>query len=181
MPMSESMMSGCHSSRARNASAEFSTARAAHDRLERFARLAARRHLLPQMRRPGGNRLRRRLQLGEHRGKEAVLRPARFFRSDAQFALAFERAGERVLSGPALVNVDAGADIAEEQSVRRMRRRRTVQHPAVLAVVAAHAVLDLEGLARVEGANAAVEPARQVLGMHDARPALAERLLGAEA
>src|SRR6185503_6197369 len=60
-------------------------------------------------------------------------------------------------------------------------RRAAVEHPAVLAVAPAQAILDLEGLARVEGAHAGVEPAAQVLGVHALRPAVPGSFLGAAA
>jgi hypothetical protein len=79
------------------------------------------------------------------------------------------------------VDVDAGAGVADEHAVARMARHAAVEHPAVFAVAPAQPVFDLEGLAQVEGAHAGVEPAGEILRVHAARPAVAERLLGGEA
>src|SRR6185436_13163775 len=76
-----------------------------------------------------------------------------------------------------IVDVDAAADVAEEHAVPREARHAAVHHPAVLAVPAAQAVLDLERLALVEGSQAPIEPAPEILGMDAIRPAVAQRLL----
>src|SRR5258708_6453843 len=54
-----------------------------------------------------------------------------------------------------------------------------IEHPALIAVAAPHAVFDLEGLAAVEGAHAGVEPAREILDVDRPRPTFAEGLLRA--
>src|SRR6185437_11367104 len=59
----------------------------------------------------------RRLQLGEHAREESVPRPAGGLGRDAELALALERARELVLRALALVDVDAGADEADEHAV----------------------------------------------------------------
>ena len=142
-------------------------------------RVAARRHA-PQVRGPGGDRPRRR---AAGSSSTAARKPS-FARLDSSVAmrsapLALERARQRVFRALALVDVDADAGVAEEQSAGGVARRAAVEHPAVFAVAPPQAVFDLEGLARVEGAHAGVEPAREVFGMQRARPAVAERLLGA--
>jgi hypothetical protein len=76
------------------------------------------------------------------------------------------------------VDVDARAGVADEHAFARVQRRRALEHPAVLAVAPPQAVLDLERLALVERLHAGVEPASEVLRVHGARPALAQRLLG---
>ena len=88
-------------------------ARAALDGLEGL-RLARCDHLASQMRRPGGHRLRVRLQFVKHRGEEAVLGAARLLDRGAQPPLALERAGEIALAAPAPVDVQASAAIAEK-------------------------------------------------------------------
>src|SRR4051812_12264036 len=107
------------------------------------------------MRRPGGDRLRGRLHIGQHRSDEAFPRLAGLLGGAAELALALERAGERLLGALALMDIDAGAHIADEQAIDGIHRRRPVEYPAVLAVATAQAVFDLEGLARIEGAYAA--------------------------
>ena len=153
----------------------------ARDRPERLGGLAAGRQLLAQVGGPGGDRLCGRLHVGKHRRDEAVPRAARLLGGGAELPLAFEGAGKRLLGALPFVDVDAGTHVAQEKTVAGTHRCGAVQHPAVLAVVPAHAVLHFERLACVEGTHAAVEPAREVFGMHGAGPAVALCLVGAQA
>src|SRR6185503_2846270 len=84
-----------------------------------------------------------------------------------------------------LLDVGARPGVAEEAvafaavdaAVVPESRRGAVEHPAVLAVAAAQAVLDLERAALVGGGQAGLTPARQVVRVDGPGPAFAQRLL----
>src|SRR5207248_9823864 len=98
----------------------------------------------------------------------------------AQPPLALERAFGGGRGALAILDLEAHAEIAGERALG-CAWRAALEHPAIGAVVAAHAVLDLVGRARVVGAQTRVEPAREVFRMHDARPAMPVRVLRAVA
>ena len=81
--------------------------------------------------------------------------------------------GERLLELLALVDVDAAADVADRGAVGADARHAVVEHPAVLAVVAAQAQVHRERRLRLEAGGADAEAALEVLGVDEARPAVA--------
>src|SRR2546421_28473 len=101
-------------------------------------------------------------------------------RSGAQPPLALERAFGGRGGALALLDLEAHAEIAGERASGGAWRA-ALEHPAIGAVVAAHAVFDLVGRAGVVGAQACVEPAREILRVHDARPTVPVRVLRAVA
>src|SRR5439155_12049233 len=105
---------------------------------------------------------------------------ARLLGRRAQPPLALERAFGGRGGALALLDLEAHAEIAGERALGGAWRA-ALEHPAIGAVVAAHAVFDLVGRAGVVGAQARVEPAREILRVHDARPTVPVRVLRAVA
>ena len=89
--------------------------------------------------------------------------------------------GERLLELLALMDVDAAADVADRGAVGADPRHAVVEHPAVLAVVAAHPQVHREWRARFEAGGADAEAAVEVFRVDHARPAVAEKVVQAAA
>ena len=121
-----------------------------------------------------GDRRERVAQLVREHGEELALAAL----GEAQLLGAL---GERFLELLPLVDVDAAADVADRRAVAAEARHAGVEHPAVAAVVAAQAQVHRERRARVEAGGADAEAAVEVLGMDEARPAVAAQLVDAAA
>ena len=75
---------------------------------------------------------------------------------------------------PPLGDVDAAPDVAQERPVRGAPGDPVVQHPPILPVPPAHAVVDRERPPLAERPAALGEAAAHVLRVHALRPAIAE-------
>ena len=77
------------------------------------------------------------------------------------------------------MDVDAAADVADRRAVDAEARHAVVEHPAVLAVVAAQAIVERVRRARLEAGRPDAGAAVEVLRMDRARPAVAEQIVDA--
>src|SRR5690242_14825983 len=79
-----------------------------------------------------------------------------------------------LLGVPALLNVDTETEIACEFAIGVVTGHPAIVYPAILSIMPAQPVFDLEGLTRIESGFVAFEATLQVVGMHCLCPARAE-------
>ena len=83
----------------------------------------------------------------------------------------------RLFSTPTIGDVDAGADVADEGARRVEARDAVRRHPAILAIGAARAGIDLEGLLRLERTVLHGGPGLPVVGMQELVPAVGRHVV----